>query len=202
MSLAAVHIPEVPVWLENSRRLREYIDDYLHIGAVSHIDIVNRKDSDTSMAFIHFKCQLNNGKPSNTIRKAIVEKGFWEEKLRPGFGFLDWLPKGDVKHVRLIKSEPDYKANANANANAKKSVDETKEQYALIAKLDSVKIEAQSALITQLRKELDKEREKNRTLEQKLDDVYKTMFGAAKYDEQLDMVNISQLLNLDDLLSD
>jgi hypothetical protein len=30
----------------------------------------------------------------------------------------------------------------------------------------------------------------------------KTMFGAAKYDEQLDMVNISQLLNLDDLLSD
>jgi hypothetical protein len=200
MSLAAVHIPEVPVWLENSRRLREYIDDYLHIGAVSHIDIVNRKDSGTSMAFIHFKCQWNNGKPSNMIRKAIVEKGFWEEKLRPGFGFLDWLPKGDVKQVRLIKSEPDYKANANANA--KKSVDDTKEQYALIAKLDSVKIEAQSALIAQLCKELTSEREKNRFLEQKLDDVYKTMFGAAKYDEQLDMVNISQLLNLDDLLSD
>jgi hypothetical protein len=195
----------VPVWLENSRRLREYIDDYLHIGAVSHIDIVNRKDSGTSMAFIHFKCQWNNGKPSNMIRKAIVEKGFWEEKLRPGIGFLDWLPKGDAKQVRLIKSEPDYKANANANANAKKSVDDTneiKEQYALIAKLDAVKLKAQSALIAQLCKELTSERKKNRILEQKLDDVYKTMFGAAKYDEQLDMVNISQLLNLDDLLSD
>jgi hypothetical protein len=133
--------------------------------------------------------------PSNPI-----PKGFWEEKLRPGFGFLDWLPKGDVKQVRLIKSEPDYKANANANA--KKSVDETKEQYALIAKLDAVKLKAQSALIAQLCKELTTERKKNRILEQKLDDVYKTMFGAAKYDEQLDMVNISQLLNLDDLLSD
>ena len=95
--LTTVHIPDLPACLANKPKIKEYIEDYHHIGEISHINIINT--GDVHSAFVHFKCPWNNGKVSNTIRKTIVEKGMWEESIRPGFGWLDWLPKGDILHI-------------------------------------------------------------------------------------------------------
>jgi hypothetical protein len=195
--LVAVHIPEIPTYLASSRKLKEYIES-LRIGAVSHIDIVKREDTGISMAFVHFKCQWNNGEVSNLIRKSISERGFWEENIGGE----------DIKQIRLIKSDGPRGKTKTTNKDTKANKEnktprvdpETKEQYELIFKLDSVKIESQSALIAQLRKELKREREQNHVLEQKLD-VYKAVFGAVNFDE-LDMGNVPKLLNLDDLLDE
>jgi hypothetical protein len=190
--LPVIHIPEVPSYMASSEKITEYIENHHHIGAVSHVDISKRKKSEVYMAFVHFKCGWNNGEASNTIRKAIVEKGCWRETLIPGFGFLGWLPKnGKETYIRLIKGE---------DRTPQKNTDMTDDngllqQMVLIRKLDTAKIMSQSALISQLIKELEREREKNRALERKWDYAYKTILDVTD-------VNITNIMNVDELLSE
>jgi hypothetical protein len=191
--LPAIHIPQVPDCLVDEQKLAEYIMDYHNIGEVSHVDITKRKNKDTYMAFIHFKCPWNYGKLSSTLRKTIAEKGHWEDNLKTGCDWLDWVPEGDTLYIRLIRSDGRGKQQQHFKVDEGETI---LDQMELITKLDSAKIIAQTALIAQLCKELTEERKKNRDLEQKLDDVYKTVFGGV---DELDM-DIPSILNLDDLL--
>jgi hypothetical protein len=72
------------------------------------------------------------------------------------------------------------------------------DQMELIHKLDTVKIEAQSALIIQLTKELAEEREKNRALERKWNGFYKTISSVMEW---MDM-NLANIRGVDNLISD
>ena len=188
--LPTIHIPEVPPCMANTEILMEYIENHHRIGAVSHVDISKRKNTETYMAFIHFKHKWNNGEASNTIRKAIVEKGCWREILKPGTGFLDWLPEeGKEIYIRLVKGE-ERTPQKNSDIN-----NELMEQMELIHALDTAKIEAQSALIAQLLKELEREREKNRVLEHKWEFAYNTVLDVTD-------VNIANIMHIDELVDE
>ena len=172
--LPAIHIPNLPACLANKQRLTEYVDDWHHIGEVSHIDIINV--GDVHSAFILFKCPWNNGRVSNLIRKAIVEEGVWEENIRTGF---EWLPEGDAIHIRVERW---------TNPEIDTALDQFKSniQYTLIGQWKEIEL---------LKKELAEEREKNRVLQ----DVYnKTLFNAVNYED----LDIPAVLHIDDLSSD
>ena len=187
--LSAIHIPQVPADFASTEKLTNYIENYKCIGAVSHVDIVKRKDSETYMAFVHFKCPWNNGEVSNVVRRRISVNGVYEERLQSGYGYLNWMPKGETLQFRLIRSDSSQK---------KTDMDVLLEQTELIHRLDTVKIEAQSALIAQLIKELAEEREKNRVMERKWNGFYKTISGVMDW---MDM-NLANISGVDNLLSE
>lgn len=187
--LSAIHIPQVPVEFASTEKLTDYIENYKCIGAVSHVDIVKRKDSETYMAFVHFKCPWNNGEVSNVVRRRISVNGVYEERLQSGYGYLNWMPKGETLQFRLIRSDSSQK---------KTDMDVLLEQTELIHILDTVKIEAQSALIAQLIKELAEERKKNCVMERKWHGFYKTISGVMDW---MDM-NLANISGVDNLLSE
>jgi hypothetical protein len=191
--LPVIHIPEVPIEFATEEKLTEYIEEHHHLGAVSHVDIVKNKSSESNMAFVHFKCPWNNGKESNRVRKRISVDGYWEERLKTGKGYLSHLPEGKTLKFRLIKSEGRKKLPT-----LNPDIETLMEQMELIHKLDTVKIEAQSALIAQLSKELAEEREKNRALERRWNGFYKTISSVMEW---MDM-NLANIRGVDNLIND
>lgn len=183
----SLHIPDIPEEYANGAAISTLVEKVLFIGITSRIDIVKRNGG--FMAFIHFSFSWRNGENANKVRDAIAEKGYYEHTFP------------DQKKIRIIesktpKTQPQQQVQVQPltitpdNINIQhKSKEET-----LIEK-NAFTVKAQSALISQLIKELKEEREKNHKLEERLSEVFQILYSAVKYDG----LDIPKELHLEDL---